>query len=47
MIKLIKKYEEGLRIYHCYDCKHNFGVPRGKTKVKCTYCGEELKEKKL
>jgi len=53
MIKLIKEYKgsevirgirikEGVRVYYCSNCKHDFNVPKEKTKVKCMYCGEEL-----
>ncbi|MBU2028271.1 MAG: hypothetical protein ABIJ19_01925 [Patescibacteria group bacterium] len=58
MIKLIKEYKvselikgikinEGVRVYHCSNCNHDFNVPKGKTEVKCLYCGKELKEEKL
>lgn len=54
MIKLIKEYQVGeviggieikerTRVYHCSNCNHDFSV-KGKKKIKCIYCGEEVKE---
>lgn len=47
MIKLIKEYKEGLKIFKC-DCGHSFALPKFKKAVKCFYCGNvEVKAQEL
>jgi ribosomal protein S27E len=41
MIKLIRIFKEGLRVFHCDNCKHDFNVPKDHKDnvVQCFYCG--------
>jgi len=47
MIKLIKQYKEGLKVFKC-DCGHSFAVPKFIKDVKCSFCGcREVKARDL
>lgn len=40
---LVKKFNEGLEVYHCLSCGHNSSKPKHKLlkDFKCFYCGQE------
>lgn len=40
MLKLIKQYKEGLRVYICSICKHRVNIPKNQVKIRCLYCGD-------
>ena len=43
MIRLIRRYKEGLSIWKCFHCGHIFNVAKG-SPARCLYCGNKKVE---
>jgi rubrerythrin len=38
MLRLLKEFKEGLKIYLCLSCNHTFNIGKGR-QAQCPYCG--------
>lgn len=38
MLKLIRQFKEGLRIFKCLSCKREIAIAKNK-EIRCIYCG--------